>query len=111
FTAGGEVTGATAFIAEYSPDHKRGRTTSWIQFSATLGFFLGLAAPTLLNLALDQEQIAAWAWRLPCLLAGPLGVVGLYIRLRLDESPQFERLERTGQVVRHPLREAIVRGW
>lgn len=111
FTAGGEVTGATAFIAEYSPDHKRGRTTSWIQFSATLGFFLGLAAPTLLNLALDQEQIAAWAWRLPFLLAGPLGVVGLYIRLRLDESPQFERLERTGQVVRHPLREAIVRGW
>src|SRR5690606_30230610 len=49
--------------------------------------------------------------RLPFLLAGPLGVVGLYIRLRLDESPQFERLERTGQVVRHPLREAIVRGW
>jgi MFS transporter, MHS family, proline/betaine transporter len=111
FTAGGEVTGATAFIAEYSPDRRRGAVTSWIQFSATLGFFLGLAAPTLLNLLLDPGQIAAWGWRLPFLVAGPLGLIGLYIRLRLEESPRFEELERAGEVVRHPLREAVVKGW
>ena len=111
FTAGGEVTGATAFIAEYSPDRTRGAVTSWIQFSATLGFFLGLAAPTVLNLLLDAEQIAAWGWRLPFLIAGPLGVIGLYIRLRLDETPRFEELARTGRVVRHPIREAVVKGW
>jgi len=111
FTAGGEVTGATSFIAEYAPDERRGAITSWVQFSATLGFFLGLAAPTLLNLLLEPEQVTGWAWRIPFLVAGPIGLIGLYIRLRLKESPEFGRLLDTGEVARNPLRETLVRGW
>jgi MHS family proline/betaine transporter-like MFS transporter len=111
FSAGGEVTGATTFVAEYAPDARRGEITSWIQFSATLGFFLGLAVPTVLNVLLTPEQITDWAWRVPFLIAGPLGVIGLYIRLRLKESPEFEKLADSGDVVRNPLRETLVRGW
>jgi MFS transporter, MHS family, proline/betaine transporter len=111
FSAGGELTGATAFIAEYAPDQRRGSVTSWIQFSATLGFLLGLAAPTLLNVLLEPAQITGWAWRIPFLVAGLIGAIGLYIRLRLDESPRFSELAESGDVVRHPLRETLVRSW
>lgn len=110
-TAGGEVTGATTYIAEYAPPARRGAITSWVQFSATLGFFLGLAAPTLLTVLLTSEQIAGGAWRIPFLIAGPLGIIGLYIRLRLKESPLFEELAEKGEVKSNPLRDTIVKGW
>ncbi|GGF55629.1 MFS transporter [Marmoricola endophyticus] len=111
FTAGGEVTGATTMIAEYAPVARRGFVTSWIQMSATLGFFLGLAAPTVLSLFLTDDQVSSWGWRLPFLVAGPLGVIGLYIRLRLRETPDFESLREEGEVAKNPLTETLVRGW
>jgi MFS transporter, MHS family, proline/betaine transporter len=111
FTVGGELTGSATFVAEYSPDARRGFLTSWIQASATLGFLFGLIAPTLLTTIFSEEALSSWGWRVPFLLAGPLGVVGLYIRLKLEDTPDFTELKHAGEVVRSPLRESLTRNW
>lgn len=106
-SAGGELSGASTFVSEYSPDARRGFLTSWIQVSATLGFLLGLIAPTLLTAIFSEDALNSWGWRVPFLLAGPLGAIGLYIRLKLEDTPDFKELERAGEVARAPLRESL----
>ncbi|MFF8908568.1 MFS transporter [Streptomyces olivaceoviridis] len=91
FSTGGEYGGATTFVAEYSPDRRRGFLSSWLDFGTFTGYALGSALVTLLNLALTDEQMLSWGWRVPFLIAGPLGVIGLYMRLRLEESPAFQQ--------------------
>ncbi|MFF4896178.1 MFS transporter [Streptomyces sp. NPDC001068] len=91
FSTGGEYGGATTFVAEYSPDRRRGFLSSWLDFGTFVGYALGSALVTVLNLLLTDEQMLTWGWRLPFLIAGPLGVIGLYMRLRLEESPAFQQ--------------------
>ncbi|MCW5252633.1 glycine betaine/L-proline transporter ProP [Streptomyces sp. SHP 1-2] len=91
FSTGGEYGGATTFVAEYSPDRRRGFLSSWLDFGTFVGYALGSALVTVLNLALTDAQMLSWGWRLPFLIAGPLGVIGLYIRLKLEESPAFQQ--------------------
>ncbi|MGW2461965.1 MFS transporter [Streptomyces argyrophyllae] len=91
FSTGGEYGGATTFVAEYSPDRRRGFLSSWLDFGTFTGYALGSALVTLLNLALTDEQMLSWGWRVPFLIAGPLGVIGLYMRLKLEESPAFQQ--------------------
>ena len=95
FSTGGEYGGASTFIAEYAPDKRRGWYGSFLEFG-TLSGYVGAAGIILtLNVLLTPEQMEAGAWRLPFLMAGPLGAVGLYLRLRLDETPAFQHLEDT----------------
>ncbi|MEV0211571.1 MFS transporter [Streptomyces sp. NPDC050788] len=91
FSTGGEYGGATTFVAEYSPDRRRGFLSSWLDFGTFVGYALGSALVTLLNLALGDDQMLAWGWRIPFLIAGPLGAIGLYMRLKLEESPAFQQ--------------------
>ncbi|MET9503873.1 MFS transporter [Streptomyces sp. NPDC006622] len=91
FSTGGEYGGATTFVAEYSPDRRRGFLSSWLDFGTFVGYALGSALVTVLNLALTDAQMLDWGWRVPFLIAGPLGVIGLYIRLKLEESPAFQQ--------------------
>lgn len=91
FSTGGEYGGATTFVAEYSPDRRRGFLSSWLDFGTFVGYALGSALVTLLNLALTDDQMLSWGWRLPFLIAGPLGAIGLYMRLKLEESPAFQK--------------------
>ncbi|MET9255551.1 MFS transporter [Streptomyces sp. NPDC048182] len=91
FSTGGEYGGATTFVAEYSPDRRRGFLSSWLDFGTFVGYALGSALVTLLNLWLTDDQMLSWGWRLPFLIAGPLGVIGLYMRLKLEESPAFQQ--------------------
>ncbi|CAM5236720.1 Sialic acid transporter NanT [Streptomyces violaceorubidus] len=91
FSTGGEYGGATTFVAEYSPDRRRGFLSSWLDFGTFVGYALGSALVTVLNLSLTDDQMLAWGWRLPFLIAGPLGVIGLYMRLKLEESPAFQQ--------------------
>ncbi|WP_425839386.1 MFS transporter [Streptomyces fractus] len=91
FSTGGEYGGATTFVAEYSPDRRRGFLSSWLDFGTFVGYALGSALVTVLNLALTDDQMLSWGWRLPFLVAGPLGVIGLYMRLKLEESPAFQQ--------------------
>ncbi|MFF4401032.1 MFS transporter [Streptomyces sp. NPDC001480] len=91
FSTGGEYGGATTFVAEYSPDRRRGFLSSWLDFGTFVGYALGSALVTLLNLMLTDTQMLSWGWRIPFLIAGPLGVIGLYMRLKLEESPAFQQ--------------------
>jgi MFS transporter, MHS family, proline/betaine transporter len=111
FSVGGEFGGASAFLAEYSPDGRRGFLTSWIEFSSVGGFLLGSASVLLLTFAIGEDALAAWGWRIPFLLAGPLGIIGLYIRLRLEDTPEFRALEDAGEVSGSPFLETVTQNW
>ncbi|GAB3435646.1 MFS transporter [Phycicoccus ginsengisoli] len=93
FSASGEYAGASAFLAEYAPDRKRGLYTSVVPASTAAGLLFGSLLAALLTGVLPREALDSWGWRLPFLLAAPLGLVGRYIRLRLEDTPKFHELE------------------
>jgi MFS family permease len=104
---GGEYGGAATYVAEHVPDHRRGYYTSFIQTTATLGFFLSLAVIGACRLSFGAEAFRSWGWRIPFLASFPLLAISLYIRLRMTESPLFTRLKTQGLVSRNPLVESF----
>lgn len=94
FSASGEYAGASAFLAEYAPDRRRGLLTSVVPASTAAGLLFGSLMAALLTALLSTEQLNGWGWRLPFLLAAPLGLIGRYIRLRLEDTPKFQEMER-----------------
>jgi MHS family proline/betaine transporter-like MFS transporter len=105
FSASGEYAGATAFIAEYAPTHRRGLFTSIVPASTAAGLLAGSLMSAALFALLDDAQMQAWGWRLPFLLAAPLGLIGLYIRLKLEDTPKFREMEARHQVEATPTAE------
>ncbi|WP_196216806.1 MFS transporter [Paracoccus shanxieyensis] len=105
FSASGEYAGATSFVAEYAPPAKRGFYTSMVPASTAAGLLAGSLMSALLFSQLDTAQLHGWGWRLPFLLAFPLGLVGLYIRLKLEDTPKFRELEARHHVEATPTRE------
>ncbi|MEU6084002.1 MFS transporter [Streptomyces sp. NPDC047108] len=93
FSTGGEYGGASTFIAEYAPDKKRGYFGSFLEFGTLAGYVGAAGLVAVLNAWLGDATMLDWGWRLPFLVAGPLGLVGLYLRLKLDETPAFQKLE------------------
>lgn len=106
---GGEYGGAAVYVAEHAPHHRRGLNTSWIQTTATLGFFLSLAVIGLCRAQLPSSDFAAWGWRVPFLLSLLLLGVSIYIRLKLQESPVFRRMKEEGKGSSSPLRDSFGR--
>ncbi|MEW2520866.1 MFS transporter [Actinacidiphila alni] len=98
FSTGGEYAGATTYIAEYAPDRRRGFLGSWLDFGTFVGYSLGSGLVTVLTLSVGSDGLESWAWRIPFLVAGPLGVVGLYMRLKLEDTPAFK--EEAAQAAR-----------
>lgn len=94
FSAGGEYGGACTFMAEYAPDKKRGFYGSFLEVGTLAGFTLGNAIALLLVNTLDDPAMESWGWRLPFFVAAPLGLIGLYLRTRLEDTPVFRELER-----------------
>jgi MHS family proline/betaine transporter-like MFS transporter len=90
FSTGGEYGGAATFIAEYSTDQKRGLMGSWLEFGTLGGYIAGAGTVTALQMMLSDAEMLAWGWRIPFLVAGPLGLLGLYMRLKLEETPAFQ---------------------
>jgi MFS transporter, MHS family, proline/betaine transporter len=84
--SGGEVGGAAAYVAEKSPPHRRGFLCSTVQLGALAGALLASVAVTILTTVLTPAQLVEWGWRVPFLLSAPLGLVGLWIRFRLEDS-------------------------
>ena len=107
FSVGGEFGGAATYLAEYAPAGRRGLYTSWAQVSALAGFALSVVLVLGLRSVLSEAALLSFGWRIPFLLAGPLGLVGLYIRLRLEDTPEFRALRGAGGVARAPLREMV----
>ena len=106
---GGEYGGAATYVAEHAPPGKRGYYTSWIQTTATLGFFLSLAVILACRLGFGEETFRAWGWRLPFLMSVVLLAVSVYIRLRLQESPLFVEMKSAGRLSRAPLTESFAK--
>jgi MFS family permease len=106
---GGEYGGAAVYVAEHVPDKKRGFYTSFIQITASLGFFLSLLAILLTQQSMTKESFLDWGWRIPFLLSLLLVSVSLYVRLKMKESPIFTHIKSTGQTSANPLKEAFTK--
>ncbi|OBF28532.1 MFS transporter [Mycobacterium sp. ACS4331] len=111
FSAGGEYGGGAVYLAEYADAAHRGRTITFMVWSGVVGFLLGSVTVTLLQALLPAAAMDTYGWRIPFLIAGPLGLVGLYIRLRLDDTPEFKELNETDSVATSPLRESVSTSW
>ncbi|QWF84917.1 MFS transporter [Amycolatopsis sp. CA-230715] len=112
FSTGGEYGGAATFIAEYAPTRRRGFFGSFLEMGTLFGYILGQVTVLVIVLACTHEQILAWAWRIPFMIALPLGMVGLYLRSRLEDTPEFQRMEAAGgKAAKAPFGEAIKRNW
>lgn len=107
FSAGGEISGAVSFVAEHSPDHRRGLYVGMISVGAVVGTLLGSLLPGILLLMLSPADMQSWGWRIPMVAALPLGVVGLYIRSRLDETPHFVALRQQRAREENPVLAAL----
>lgn len=97
FSTGGEYGNAMTFIAEYAPDKRRGFLGSWLEFGTFTGYLLGALVVTLADATLTEDQLLAWGWRLPFFVALPLGAVGVYLRMRLADTPAFSALEKESE--------------
>lgn len=110
FSAGGELSGAMSFVAEYAPEGRRGTLTGWAQLGAFVALLFGTVVATLLSQALGDEAMTTWGWRVPFLIAAPMGIIGFYIRNRLDDTPKFKQIRHESQRASNPLREALTSG-
>jgi MFS family permease len=104
---GGEYGGAAIYVAEHSSDEHRGRNTSWIQTTATVGLLLALVVVFVTRTSMSAETFTSYGWRLPFLLSAILVVIALYIRIRLQETPLFARLKEQGKSSTSPWRESF----
>jgi MFS transporter, MHS family, proline/betaine transporter len=101
FSTGGEYGGAATFMAEYAPCRRRGFFGSFLEFGTLAGFSLGALLMLGFSLVLNDDQMNTWGWRLPFLVAAPLGLVGVYLRSRLEDTPIFRELEEAGEKEEH----------
>ena len=104
---GGEYGGAATYVAEHAPQGRRGYYTSFIQTTATLGLFLSLLVILFTRTAIGEADFAAWGWRIPFLVSVLLLAVSVWIRLRLNESPVFQRMKDEGKGSKAPLTDAF----
>ncbi|MBU9215553.1 glycine betaine/L-proline transporter ProP [Burkholderia gladioli] len=116
FSTGGEYGGAATFIAEFSTDKRRGFMGSFLEFGTLIGYVMGAGVVALLSALLSHEALLSWGWRVPFLVAGPLGLIGLYIRMKLEETPAFKRQAELREVQDKAMpkvnfRETLGRHW
>lgn len=104
---GGEYGGAATYVAEHSRPHERGYTTSYIQTTATLGFFLALFIIGFCRLYMDAKDFANWGWRIPFLVSLILLIFSVWIRLKLNETPIFQKMKAEGKGSKRPLTESF----
>lgn len=97
FSTGGEYGGAATFMAEYSPDDRRGFFGSFLEFGTLAGFSLGAGLMLGFSLLLGEPAMYEWGWRIPFLIAAPMGLVGMYLRARIEDTPIFKEAEAAAE--------------
>jgi MFS transporter, MHS family, shikimate and dehydroshikimate transport protein len=107
FAVGGEWGGAVLMTVEHAPDHKRGFYSSWVQMGVPAGIVLANGVFLLFETLLSEEAFLAWGWRVPFLLSIILVVVGLYVRLRIEESPAFTQIHEHHAETQRPVMDVI----
>ena len=107
---GGEYGGAATYVAEHAPDPRRGYATSWIQTTATVGMLMALVVIALTRLSMANATFSAWGWRIAFWVSIPLLLISIYIRLKLQESPIFQRMKAQGKRSKQPLTDSFLRG-
>lgn len=107
FSVGGEAAGAMTFLAEHAPEGKRGLYTSYAQIASFLSLLTGTLIAAAMTSGLGPERMESFGWRIPFLLAIPLGITGIYIRKRITDTPNFTRLKEEGGLSKNPLKEAF----
>jgi MFS family permease len=106
---GGEYGGAATYVAEHAPPSRRGYFTSFIQTTATLGLFASLGVILTTRLSMTPENFGEWGWRIPFLLSAILVAISIYIRLRMQESPLFQKIKAEGKTSKSPLTESFLK--
>jgi MFS family permease len=106
---GGEYGGAAVYVGEHVPDNQRGFYTSFIQITATLGFFVSILVILVTQNSMSKEDFAAYGWRIPFLISIILVMISLYIHLKMKESPIFAELKATGMTSVQPLKDAFTK--
>lgn len=104
FSTGGEYAGATTFVSEHAPDNQRGYFASFLDMGSYLGFAIGASLVSILQVTAGQPFMEDWGWRIPFLIAGPLGLIAIYFRLKIDESPAFQaNLDAQKEAAKNPV--------
>lgn len=114
FSTGGEYGGAATFMAEYAPDDKRGFCGSFLEFGTLAGFSGGALLMLGFSLLLGDQAMRDWGWRLPFLVAAPLGLVGMYLRSKMEDTPVFREVEEEGETeapVKTELKDLVTEYW
>jgi MFS family permease len=104
---GGEYGGAATYVAEHAPQGRRGYDTSWIQTTATLGLLLALIIIGLCRANMDAKTFSEWGWRIPFWVTIILLAFSVYIRLKLQESPVFQKMKSEGKGSKSPLTDSF----
>ena len=107
FAAGGELGGANAFVSESAPARWRATQTSMVNSGTYLGSLVASLVALGLTSFFDEETILSWAWRIPFLLSVVIGVVGIWIRNHMEDTPQFEKLSEKGETKKLPIMELL----
>jgi MHS family proline/betaine transporter-like MFS transporter len=112
-SSGGEYAGAMTFIAEHAPNHRRGMLAGFLPVGTLGGFVVGATLVTLLQTVLTAGDMLTWGWRIPFILAAPLGLVAVYLRSRIEESPGYEKVHKAALPfsVRTQFTHTVVRQW
>lgn len=111
FSASGEYAGSSAFLVEYAPPNKRGLYGAVVPASTATGLLLGALLAAVLTAVLTDPQLESWGWRLPLLLAGPMGLIGRYIRNKLEDTPEFAALAQQDDVIKAPTKQLLTTYW
>jgi MFS transporter, MHS family, proline/betaine transporter len=113
FSTGGEYAGAMTFIAESTPDKKRGFLASGLEVGSLVGYIAGAGLVTFLTYLLGADKMVDWGWRIPFFIAAPLGIIGFYFRSHLEETPAFKAMAKAEEEGKHraSFKEIITHHW
>ncbi|GAA4802812.1 glycine betaine/L-proline transporter ProP [Tomitella cavernea] len=115
FSTGGEYVGAMTYVDEHAPDRKRGMMGGFLPTGTLTGYVVGAVLVTGLTAGLSDSAMQSWGWRIPFLIGAPMGLIALYMRLRLEETPAYENLKADERVseqgAAHQLRRTIIDQW